>query len=109
MAINWNWKDKMGTVEVPATNGKMLTLNIYHANCFCIMCNEWKNEEGIENYQVSSFIIDNDHLKNMIKDNAYADWKNWRLNGFFQDSWKIAKQLCKAKIEATIYWEDIKK
>ena len=107
MAINWSWKEKMGTVKVPAANGSMLTLNIYHANCYCIIINEWKDKDGIEQYQVSSFILDDDHLKNMLEENAYSEWTDWKLNARYADSWKIAKKLCKAGITVTMYWEEI--
>ena len=108
MAINWEWKNKMGTVEVPSVNGGFCTLNIYHGNCYAVMCNEWTTDDGREQYQVSSFILDNAHLKNMVKDNCYDGWQNWRLNGYFTDSFTIAKALVKSGHTVTLYYDDLR-
>ena len=41
MSVNWNWDDKMGTVECKQGDNEY-TLNVYRANCLCVLVYEYE-------------------------------------------------------------------
>lgn len=92
MSLNWNWSDKVGTLEavVDAYEGENLvkkphTFTLYQGNALLIVLDE-KEEE----YTLYSFFADEAHAKNMMgmnKKQGYTDniiarwgWKKIRIN-----------------------------
>ena len=92
MSLNWNWSDKVGTLEavVDVYEGEKLvkkphTFTLYQGNALLIVLDE-KEEE----YTLYSFFADEAHAKNMMgmnKKQGYTDniiarwgWKKIRIN-----------------------------
>lgn len=105
MALNWLWKNKMGTMEY----GDKGTNTLYAGNCLGIEI--WEDGES-DSYQVVGFWNDEEHLKRMLglsKDgmgyNVYQaqGLTKVRLNTFFaKDVKKITKHL--SATAATDHW-----
>ena len=118
MSVNWNWKDKIGSIEWEETHSEM-TVNVYRGNCLCVLLYEYTDENNIEKYCFAGFFNDSEHLKICIglkKDcdgkyhNMYKDiWKKWKLNTFYKESMQIAPILTKAGFKVELYYEEIKK
>lgn len=66
MAIQWNFKDKMGEMTMER-KGKKYQINIYKGNCLAVFLSEYQNEKGEDMYSLYSFFADEQHLKRMIK------------------------------------------
>lgn len=105
MSLNWNWSDKVGTLEaiVDVREGeewvkKPHTFNLYQGNALLIAIDEFK-EDGVEKYNLYTFFADEYHLKNLLgmnkkdgyTENHLADWgwkkirintKKWYPKGF---------------------------
>lgn len=65
MAIQWQWKDKIGEAVIQQTVGdetKEFTKTIYEGNAFMIFLNEW-NEDGVDKYSMYTFFADEKHAK----------------------------------------------
>jgi len=61
MSVNWQWKDKMGTIQCSDYQGDY-TLNVYSGNCLCVLTYEYI-EKDVEKYTFHGFFNDLDHLK----------------------------------------------
>lgn len=98
MALNWNWKDKMGKMTIEQ-NGKEHVINIYAGNCLAIFLNEFKDKEtGEDMYNLYDFFADKQHVKNIKKDKGkvfFADIKSVELDMRF----KSAKDLLNIFLE----------
>lgn len=115
MSVNWSWKHKMGEVVIAQMHQNEVIkfkMNIYEANCLCAVIYEFENEEGKKQYQFYSFFSDLEHLKRCLKDgiltNGADKWLKVKLNTFYKDSLKIAKELSKAKIKVELYYKEPK-
>ena len=100
MAITCEWKCVLGSAKV---NGETVTMYT-GGNCTACICTK--------NKCLADFICDIDHLKRILdKDGGHwkTNYSNIRLNGFYADAWKIAKELNKHGIEVKMYRKDIKK
>lgn len=116
MSVNWQWKDKMGTIQCSDYQGDY-TLNVYSGNCLCVLTYEYI-ENDVEKYTFHGFFNDLDHLKICVglkKDyngdlkNIYKDtWVKWKLNTYFKDTLKIADALTKSGFAVELYYEVIK-
>lgn len=125
MAIQWQWKEKVGTAEI-FNRDKVYTYQLYRGNAFLIFLYEYE-EDGKEMYNMHSFFVDERHAKRMLGidkqdkatygDNCFAT-TNYRLEKIrinkkiYGESYtkKLVDMLIKAfdKIEIEIYSEDIK-
>ena len=47
MSVNWDWKDKIGTIQCSDYQGDY-TLNVYSGNCLCVLTYEYV-ENDVEN------------------------------------------------------------
>lgn len=78
MALNWNWKDKIGEIEyavtIPDEGEKKYTLSLYEGNAYLIMIHEYKDEKGADMYELFSFFTDYDHMKNRLGLNKKGRW-----------------------------------
>jgi len=125
MAIQWQWKEKVGTAEI-FNYDKVYTYQLYRGNAFLIFLYEYE-EDGKEMYNMHSFFADETHAKRMLGidknyketygNNSY-DYDKHRLQKIrinktiYGESYtkKLVDMLIKAfdKIEIEIYSEDIK-
>ena len=106
MALNWNWKDKCGELEVVQTRNnepRKFTLSLYEGNALLIMLYEYINENADEMYDMFSFFIDKTHAKKCLGLQKNGDGV---LNNMFDEDWqKFTKiRLNKAKSRN---WKDI--
>ena len=117
MAVTWNWKEKLGTVEWKEFEPHV-EVNVYRGNCLFVMIFEYE-EEKVEKYLFCGFMNDIDHLKRCIgleeniheeMNNIYKDvWGKWKLNTYYKESIKIAEILSIAGFPVELYYEEIKK
>ena len=117
MAVNWTWKEKLGTIHcerVIKGGEEKITfdLQIYKGtNCWCVVVNEFK-ENGKELYNFWTFFNDIAHAKRCLgiskswdgkKENIFKDeWKKVTLNGNFKDAWKLAEIFFNAGLKIKI-------
>lgn len=68
MSVNWNWENKVGTLEIadPCGSDKTFVLNLYQGNAMLIAVHEYKNEQGRDMYTLYMFFNDEKHLKNVL-------------------------------------------
>ena len=64
MALNWNWEDKIGTIDIFNVD-EVRTYSLYQGNAFLIMLWEYE-ENGKEMWSMHSFFVDKEHAKNML-------------------------------------------
>lgn len=74
MALHWNWNEKVGKVYCrKVLNSKLMNdgywANLYVGNAWLIEIWEEENQ-----YQLSNFFADRDHLKNCIKDKCFKGY-----------------------------------
>ena len=102
MAITCEWKCVLGSAKI---NNVPVTFYT-GGNCTACIC------AGDENGKtLADFICDIDHLKRVLGNDGghwKRDYTEIRLNGFYKEAWKIAKELNKHGIEIIIYKEIIK-
>ena len=65
MALQWNWKDKMGKLTI-RQKGKKYSVNIYSGNALAIFICEYKQNDE-ERYVMYNFLADKKHCDNIIK------------------------------------------
>ena len=116
MSVNWDWKEKMGTIEW-TEYGQSYIVNVYKGNCLCVFTYNYI-DNGKKVYDFCGFMHDIEHLKKCIGlakdyegkyDNIYKDiWVKWKLNTYYKDSLTIAKWLTKAGFTVELYYKDIK-
>ena len=116
MSVNWDWKDKMGTIEW-TENGQNFIVNVYRGNCLCVFTYNYE-EDGRKLYDFCGFMNDAEHLKRCIgiaKDydgtlhNIYKDiWLKWRLNTYYKEAFTLARWLTKAGFTVELFYKDIK-
>ena len=77
MSVNWNWKDKVGTMTVvqshPGEEDRTFELSLYQGNAFLIMLHEYQ-EDGQDMYSMYSFFADKQHAKNCLGLNKKQDF-----------------------------------
>lgn len=99
MAIQWQWKDKIGEAVVRQFIGdetKEFTKSLYEGNAFLIFLNEW-NEDGVDKYSLYTFFADETHAKrclgltkgcNNIFTDGYDKLLKIRINKAKSNNWK---------------------
>lgn len=70
MALQWNFKEKAGTITHVGFNGEPVKFNFYEGNAFMIELYEYE-EDGVGMYAMKSFFLDVDHAKRYLAE--YAD------------------------------------
>lgn len=65
MALQWNWKDKMGKLTI-RQKGKKYNVNIYSGNALAIFISEYE-QNGEERYTLYNFFLDKKHCDNIVK------------------------------------------
>lgn len=64
MALNWRWSEKVGEADIQQ-KGIEFTCSLYQGNAYLIFLYEWE-DDGEKLYQMHSFWLDKDHMKNML-------------------------------------------
>ena len=91
MALNWRWKEKIGTIDI-YNYDKIVTYNLYQGNAFLIMLYEYE-EDGKNMWSMHNFLADKEHAKN-----CFALSKGYDDNIFNHDTYRIEKiRINKAK------------
>ena len=114
-------------VEVKDEKGRTVynkfPIQIRYGNCLAIFLHIYKKEnpENPERpwvHQLQSFIIDEDHLKNVIKDRKDGNvfeyilngkLKNIRLNIYYKDMLTLARYMTRDGLKVTCYYKEPKK
>ena len=113
-------------VEVKDEKGRTVynkyPIQIRDGNCMAIFLPIYKQEKPEDPkwpwvHQLQSFLIDEDHLKNVIKErkqNVFeyilnGKLKNIRLNIYYKDMLTLAKYMTRDGLEVKCYYEEPKK
>ena len=73
MAITWEWKEKCGTATFKRDDDTY-NVDLYVGNCFLIMIREFV-EDGVDKYTLSSFFVDEEHMKRCLEDGIFTKWE----------------------------------
>lgn len=65
MALQWNWKDKMGKMTIKQKE-KNFDINIYAGNALAIFVCEYKQNDE-DRYTLYNFFADKKHCENIAK------------------------------------------
>ena len=84
MSLNWEWKDKCGTLEAECENirGEKVnyTFTLYRGNAMLIVLDEQEDK-----YSLVSFFADDYHLKNLLGLNKKQGYTENHISGW---GWK---------------------
>lgn len=100
MSLNWNWKEQTSSVEVKCINGDWKEVKIYNGNALAIIIAEYEDNT----YNVISFMCDRDHAIRCFENNAFEDFRNWKLNGGCKNTKMLSSILTRFRIDHTIYF-----
>ena len=107
MALQWNWKDKMGKLTI-IQKGKKYNVNIYSGNALAIFICEYKQNDE-ERYVLYNFFSDNKHCENIIKNHKrlffYDHVVNIELNLFYKSAQTLLKILVENGYEVRCYYK----
>ena len=96
MAIQWQWENKIGELDIQQGN-KKFTMSVYTGNATIIFLYETK-----DTWQMYTFFADKHHLMNCIKDKEYdfaSEWRELRLwHKPTPDQWKLIEYLAKRDV-----------
>lgn len=111
MAVNWNWKNKMGSITTHNARGEKIKINLYQANCLGVLIYEF-TQDNKHMYEFVDWWQDLVHLKRCLGlakgyDNLYTDFVKIRLNIAYKDCIKIAELFAKANIKVILYYEEV--
>lgn len=93
-------------------------IQIRTGNCLCVMIHVRKltleeleeNPQGKYHHTLYSFIVDERHAKNIMKDNGgkllYDDVVSIKLNMFYKTSWKLLRLFLKSGYKVQCYWKE---
>ena len=103
MALNWQWDECFGELEIE--NQGDYKIRIYQGNAFAIFLTHWTNENNVAMWNMYNFFVSKDHFTNCTKDKLhnYAEgWKKitlWRVPSNF---WQVLKDLHKRGVRIEI-------
>lgn len=118
MSVNWNWKQKKGVIYWKTFKGIKAKVNLYNANCLGALINEFKDKETEERmYEFIGYWNDELHLKDCLGltkqfkgKNLYKDTiTKIKLNTYYKDWIKIARNFAKSGIKVELYYKEPKK
>ena len=113
-------------VEVKDDKGRTVyneyPIQIRDGNCLAIFLHIYKQENPKDPerpwvHQLQSFLVDEDHLKNVIKDRKEGNvfeyilngkLKNIRLNIYYKDMLTLAKYMTRDGLKVTCYYKEPK-
>ena len=109
MALQWNWKDKMGKITIKQKE-KNFDINIYAGNALAIFICEYKQNDE-ERYTLYNFFADKKHCDNIIKNNKrlFSDEVvSIELNLFYKSAQTLLNILVKNGYKVSCYYEEAK-
>lgn len=104
MALQWNWKDKMGKLTI-RQKGKKYNVNIYSGNAIAVFIYEYA-DDGKEMYSLYDFFADKKHVskiisnrKKLIDDDVVVDAVGKKIvEGGYVNNWKLFRRWVTAQI-----------
>lgn len=109
MALQWNWKDKMGKLTI-RQKGKKYNINIYSGNALAIFICEYKQNDQDE-YVLYDFFADKKHCDNIIKNRKrlFSDEVvSIELNLYYRSAQTLLKILVENGCKVKCYYKETK-
>lgn len=109
MALQWNWKDKMGKLTIRQKE-KKYNVNIYSGNALAIFICEYKQNNQDE-YVLYDFFADKKHCDNIIKNRKRLlsnDVVSIELNLYYRSAQTLLKILVKNGYKVKCYYKETK-
>ena len=106
MALQWNWKDKMGKLTI-RKKGKKFNVNIYSGNFLAVFVYEY-TDGGNEMYSLYDFFADKKHCDNIIKNHQRLfldEVVSIELNLFYKSAQNLLKILVENGYEVSCYYK----
>ena len=106
MALQWNWKDKMGKLTI-RQKGKKFNVNIYSGNFLAVFVYEY-TDGGNEMYSLYDFFADKKHCDNIIKNHQRLfldEVVSIELNLFYKSAQNLLKILVENGYEVSCYYK----
>lgn len=107
MALQWNWKDKMGKLTIRQKR-KKYNVNIYSGNALAIFICEYKQNYE-ERYVIYNFFADKKHCDNIIKNHKRLFFDDEvvsiELNLFYRSAQTLLKILVENGYEVLCYYK----
>ena len=106
MALQWNWKDKMGKLTI-RQKGKKYNVNIYSGNFLAVFVYEY-TDGGKEMYSLYDFFADKKHCDNIIKNHKRLfldDVVSIELNLFYKSAQTLLKILVENGYKVRCYYK----
>lgn len=106
MALQWNWKDKMGKMTIKQKE-KNFDINIYAGNALAIFICEYKQNDE-ERYALYNFFADKKHCDSIIKNNKrlFSDEVvSIELNLFYKSAQTLLNMLVKNGYKVHCYYQ----
>ena len=107
MALQWNWKDKMGKMTIKQKE-KNFDINIYAGNALAIFVCEYKQNDE-ERYVLYNFFNDKKHCDNIIKNHKRLFFDDEvvsiELNLFYKSAHTLLKILVENGYEVRCYYK----
>lgn len=107
MALQWNWKDKMGKLTIRQKE-KKYNVNIYSGNALAIFICEYKQNDE-ERYILYNFFADKKHCDNIIKNNKQLfsdEVVSIELNLFYKSAQKLLDIFVKNGYRVLCYYDN---
>ena len=115
MALNWEWKNKIGTAKLVQEQDdgtfRRFKIDLYRCNGLFVACYHYK-QDGRKVYDLVNFACDKEHFKRClglskgydnIYRNAYSYYTAWKLNAYYSETWTMAKLLVEAGFTVTMF------
>ena len=109
MALQWNWKDKMGKLTIRQKE-KKYNVNIYSGNALAIFISE-NNQNGQDEYVLYDFFADKKHCDNIIKNRKrlFSDEVvSIELNLYYRSAQTLLEILVKNGYKVKCYYKETK-
>ena len=107
MALQWNWKDKMGKLTI-RRKMKKYYINIYYGNFLAVFVYEYI-DGGKEMYSLYDFFADKKHCDNIIKNHKRLFFDDEvvsiELNLFYKSAQTLLKILVESGYEVRCYYK----
>ena len=106
MALQWNWKDKMGKLTI-RQKGKKYNVNIYSGNFLAVFVCEY-TDGGNEMYSLYDFFADKKHCDIIIKNHQRLfldEVVSIELNLFYKSAQNLLKILVENGYEVSCYYK----
>ena len=109
MALQWNWKDKMGKLTIKQKE-KKYNVNIYSGNALAIFICEYKQNDE-ERYVMYNFFADKKHVSKIISNRKKLiddDVVKIELNLWYKSARELLPYLVKNGYKVQCYYKETK-